>query len=83
MDWVEADVDLVVESTTPVPSGTAVVSLAPPVITVHIAYDYEPFRSRTNPAFDFVGDRLHPDGTIDRDVTFTSLPGRTTIERNP
>ena len=63
-----------------VPPGTAVITRDP--LTVELAdYDYEPFSDPRAPAFDFIADRLHPDGRIDRAVPCTSLPGRTTIER--
>lgn len=63
-----------------VPEGATVVSVDP--LRVDLPdYDYEPFAVPAAPAFDFIADRLHPDGRIDRAVPCTSLPGRTTIER--
>lgn len=73
-------IELPIHEPTFVPEGTTVVGVDP--LTVDLPdYDYAPFSDAAAAAFDFVADRLHPDGRIDRAVTCTSLPGRTTIER--
>ncbi|MBU8833590.1 DUF7233 domain-containing protein [Mycolicibacterium goodii] len=63
-----------------VPRGTQVITTDPLVVEL-ADYDYTPFSNPLAPAFDLLADRLHPDGSIDRDVPCTSLPGRSTIER--
>lgn len=65
-----------------VPSGSDVIVPSPLVVKIP-EYDYGPFSDPESPAFDFIADKLYPDGTIVKDVPCTSLPGRTTVEKEP
>lgn len=62
------------------PLGSEVVSVSPLVVML-ADYDYDPFSSPVRPAFDFISDKLYPDGSIERSVHCTSLPGRRIIEK--
>ncbi|QOC55727.1 hypothetical protein SEA_ARCHIMEDES_27 [Gordonia phage Archimedes] len=54
-------------------------------VSMHIAYDYDPFLDADAPAFEFLADELVVDAsgdyTITRDVVYLSLPGRTTMKK--
>ncbi|MGB6246126.1 hypothetical protein [Gordonia sp. (in: high G+C Gram-positive bacteria)] len=56
------------------------------VLTVDVDYDYAPFEDPGSPAFDFLADVIRIDAahmiTLDRAVSCTSNPGRTTTEKD-
>lgn len=63
-----------------IPAGSNVLSVDP-IYIEYSGYEYSEFKDPDRPAFDFIADRLYPDGSIERSVECTSLPGRETIER--